>query len=305
MSLLRQSAEFTVADLLADWTVSLRAQGRARLTIESYTSVARSLDAYLLQRGMPREVASIRREHVEAWLADMGDRCAPATVARHYRSAQQLFRWLLGDGEIATSPMARMRPPKVPQKRVPVLTEEEIAALLRACRGPTFENRRDEALMRFLLDTGCRASEVIRLRVEDVDIVAGLARVTGKGGHERTVALGLKTCEALRRYLRLRARSGLKTAAGSPMWLGKKGALGDSGLRQMLERRGADAGVAGVHPHRFRHSFAHRWLAAGGQETDLMELAGWKSRQMVHRYGSSAAAARAIEAHRRMALGDV
>ena len=58
----------------------------------------------------------------------------------------------------------------------------------------------------------------------------------------------------------------------------------DSGVRQMLERRCKDAGVDPIHPHQFRHTMAHRWFAAGGQETDLMRLAGWRSREMVGRY---------------------
>jgi integrase len=77
-----------------------------------------------------------------------------------------------------------------------------------------------------------------------------------------------------------------------------------SGIGQMLDRRAEQAGVTNLHPHRFRHTFAHHWRHAGGGEDDLMRLTGRRSRAMLARYGSSAADERAREAHRRAALGD-
>jgi site-specific recombinase XerD len=151
-----------------------------------------------------------------------------------------------------------------------VLTDDQLARLLKACSGKTFENRRDTAIRRFLLDTGVRVGEMAGMSTEDLDFDLDVGRVLGKGRRERAVPFGAKTGEALRRYLRLRSHH--PKAANPALWIGPNGRLTDSGVRQMLQRRGIDAGIADAHPHRFRHSFAHDW-PAGGQETDLMRPA--------------------------------
>jgi site-specific recombinase XerD len=288
--------------LLPDWSTHLRARNVAPSTIASYQRAAQNLLGYLTGAGMPTAAGTIRREHLEAFLADMQGRLSPATVAKHYRSLQQLFRWLVDDGEIAESPMARMRPPAVPEQPVDVFTDDELRALLDAAKGNTFENRRDTALLRFLIDTGVRASELIGLGVADLDAEHSEALVMGKGRRGRVVPYGLKTADALRRYLR--ARQVHPLAASEALWLGKKGPLTTSGLAQILERRAKEAGVEDVHPHRFRHTYAHTWLANGGQEHDLMRLAGWRSPQMVGRYAASAGAQRARDNYRKAGLGD-
>jgi len=135
---------------------------------------------YLVTAGMPTTASGVHREHLEAFLADMGDRLAAAIVAKHSRSLQQLFRWLVDDGEVDTSPMAKMRPPAVPEKPVDVLTDDELRALLAAAKGNTFENRRDTAVLRFLIDTGVRAAELIGLGLLDVDLEHAEATVLGR-----------------------------------------------------------------------------------------------------------------------------
>ena len=143
------------------------------------------------------------------------------------------------------------------------------------------------------------------LTLDDVELRAAMktVSVTGKGRRPRTLRVGARPAQALDRYLRIRARH---SQAGLPaLWLGERneGPLGTSGVYQVVRRRAREAGFT-AHPHQLRHTFAHSWLAAGGNEGDLRQLAGWKSRQMVTRYASSAAAGRARDAHARLGLGD-
>lgn len=300
--------ETTIGDVVDDYQLSLHAGGKSANTIGVYVLALRYLDAYLEGRGMPRTLAGIRREHIEAWLGSLRDEGrAPATVSVYHRSLQPFWRWAIEEGFVAESPMRHVKRPIVPDKPAPILSDDQLRALLKACEGRAFEDVRDLALVRLALDTGCRRGELAELTVADVsiDVRAGRGTITvlGKGRRQRTVPFGAKTAAALRKYLRLREGHGLARQTDA-LWLGNRGALTGNGIIQMLRRRGMRAGIPGLHPHLLRHVFAHKWQAAGASESDLMALAGWKSPAMLRRYAASAQMERAHEAHARLGLGD-
>jgi integrase len=156
-----------------------------------------------------------------------------------------------------------------------------------------------------MLETGARAGEVVSMRLQDVDLAGGRAVVVrGKGGKGRAVPFGPHTAKALDRYIRL--RRGHKLAGTEALWLGERGKdFSYDALHKTLGYRAGLAGIEGFHPHKLRHTAAHRWLAAGGSEGGLMAVAGWTRPDMLLRYTRAQASDRAAAEARSLGLGDL
>jgi site-specific recombinase XerD len=175
----------------------------------------------------------LTRHAIAAWLADLAETAEPSTVGTRLRGMRRFCRWLVTEGELEVAPTDGIEIPAPPEKPVPILSDDEIAALLKMCAVPrgrpgvfdraVFLGRRDEAVLRLLLDTGVRVPELCGLDLTDVDLDRELAYVTGKGSRPRAVPFGARTAQAIDRYLRVRA---LHPHARSPrLLLGQRGPM--------------------------------------------------------------------------------
>lgn len=299
--------------LPADWDEYWRdyelLKGRALSprTMENYRDTFDLLGRFLAPQ--PPALADLTRRQLAAFLDHCLATTSASTTGMRYRGLSAVLGWLAKPGQddepfLEHNPLKGLRPPKDVQQPVAVLSQDDVRRLLATCRGPQFDNRRDEALIRFMHDTGCRRGEVASMQAtsEWLNLKDGTAMVTGKTG-PRVVAFGPTAGAALYRYVRLRQRRVPHTE--NALWIGHKGALQGNGIYQLLKRRFADAGLdTKKRAHVFRHTFSHEWQAAGGSVPDLVALNGWRGPAMAYRYGASAAAERARESHRRLSPGE-
>jgi integrase/recombinase XerC len=281
----------------------LRAENKSENTITIYTGAARKLADWLTEHRPDLQAwEDVEAEHIQEWIISILEERAAGYANNLYRSVQQFFKWWSEWGD-EPNPMAKLRPPTVPEKDVPVLRKEQLGALLKNCAGKTFVDLRDQAIIYLFMDTGIRRAEMAAIKVEDVDLDMREVKVHGKGRRDRIVSYGRKTAVVLDRYLRIRGRQ--RSADSTALWLAEKhrGALTRWGIYDLLKRRGEAAGVPEIYPHMLRHSWAH-YKKLHISEEELMRLAGWRSRQMLDRYAASTASERAREAGRRTALSD-
>ncbi len=285
--------------LLESWELALhRKRPRTvRLYLDEVTRFARWLADHDRPADAAGDLAAVTKRDAESWVADLrAQGLSGNTVRNRWVALRSFYGWAAEEEEVAESPVARVVVDR-PDTPAPVtLTDAELAAILDACKGSDFEARRDLALLRFMASTGLRASEVVGVELGDLDLPNRLARVEGKGGRHRIVRYDPATALALDRYKRVRARH--RYAARPELWIGYRGPLTRKGLSPILQRRAKRAGIdRRVWPHLLRHGFADRYLAAGGQEGDLLRLGGWSDAAVMRRYGAARAQERALDAY--------
>jgi site-specific recombinase XerD len=299
----RRPPALDLADLLPSWELALRSERKSPQTIKSYGDGVRGFIRWCESNG---HAPALDRELVKGYVAELLDGGAePSTARSRQLGVRRFSAWLEEEGEVDTDPLLGLKSPKLDTKVTESLTDAELRKLIKACGGKEFRDRRDEAIVRLMAETGMRAGEVTGLTTGDVDLHRGLVTVRrGKGGKGRIAPFGDQTARSIDRYLR--ARRTHRLAETDALWLGDRGkSLEYYGLHAALKYRAELAGLTKFHPHLLRHTAASRWLAAGGSEGGLMAVAGWSTRDMIDRYTRATAAERAAAEARGLGLGDV
>lgn len=296
----------------------------SRRTIEGYLEAVDALGDYLTRAGFTGEFTDVDAPTLNGFLADYRATHTQGGTNTKSRRLRPFFTFL-EETYGTTSPfrsgqMAYYAASKPPPS---ALGGDVIADILDQCKGASFEDVRDMAILR-LLATGVRRAELHGLYVEDIDMAAGTIRVGAFKDARRTapvlrvvdgqehrlgriVPLGPHAMIAVHKWLKTRAAHKLvRDPNTGPLWYATRGRgrLTPNGILRMVKRRAEEAGYdpATINAHAFRHTRAHVLLAGGVEEGDVMAVMGWKDRAMLDRYASNLKSVRAIEAVRRAGL---
>lgn len=222
----------------------------------------------------------------------------PVTIKDYYLALRCLFDWLTAQGFLTESPFLAIPKPQVRDEVKMPLSEAQIGTLFRAA-GATKSPLRDIAILSLLLDTGCRASELVSLRRGDIDVMGGHCRVLGKGNKYRTLYFGEKTSQALTEYLATVSIRGFEGDGSEffPLFLSASNGrtlnqpLRLSGLQQLLKRLKKECGIRiSCSPHAFRRAFAVQTLKNGANVFSVQAILGHTDLEMTQLYCALAVA---------------
>lgn len=217
------------------------------------------------------------RKYVDS-LHDSG--LAATTICRHLASLSTFFRFLVLEGRSVQNIVRLIIAPVVWDRLPTVLSPASVVRLLEAPSGESALARRDRAALETLYATGCRASEVVSLCPQDLDLSVGLARCIGKGNKQRRVPLGSSAVAALECYLRQARPVLVARRPGTPnVFVSRSGRpLSRIGLWSIVKRWARAAGLPdSISPHSLRHSFATHLLAGGADLRAVQEMLGHSS----------------------------
>ncbi len=219
----------------------------------------------------------------------------PITVRAYYNCLRVFYKWLIAEGIIDESqyPLKNVKSPRIDKRVIPSVPPEKLQKLFALLQEGGYKGTRNTAIIAMLTDTGVRLSEILNVKIDDINLKEGLVKVFGKGAKERVVRLGTASFDAMKEYLKVRP------AGGSYLWLNEDGTRFTRwGFSSMLRRLGDRAGLDfRLSPHKFRHTFALQWIRSGVDPYTLQKFGGWADLKIVGNYLDGVRGEDALKAH--------
>lgn len=227
-----------------------------------------------------QDVESVDADSVTAFTAWMDRKqLAPASIARKLSAVKSFLRYLYGENILDNDIAGFVENPHSGRRLPKILTKDEILLLLAQpdCSTPT--GMRDKAMLEVLYASGLRVSELVNLRVEEVNLKVGFIRCLGKGGKERVVPLGKVAIDYVERYLASGRLKLLRGGRSEYLFISlRKGPMTRVCFWQLIKKHAAAAGIRkAINPHVLRHSFATHLLEGGADLRSIQEMLGHAS----------------------------
>ncbi len=258
------------------------AKGHRERTLELHMQSLSLMRRALDRVGAPADPRDLTRAHIVAAIVHLRNSGRqPRTINLQLQSLSQLFAFAVAEGRCPGNPVASVPRQRVPDKPPRALHDDELVRVLQAPKAETFAGMRDRVMMRLMLDTGLRLGEVLRLRLDDLDLPHRAVHVSeeSKTHAVRFVYLSAGTAAALDGYIERRG-----ALRHDFVFVSRQGRpINRYTVEENFERYGAAAGVR-LTPHRLRHSFARMYLANGGDPLSLQQILGHSDLEMVKRY---------------------
>lgn len=279
-----------LTDLIRYFDTYNRSDGKSPSTLQWYNGTLNLFNSWLISSGRPVSLGSINETVVREfilWLQERrihGHKIKVYTINNRVRALRAFFNWLYRKGYTATHLLQDVKPPRLPQLMVDTLSDEEITDIMASQDRSTVAGSRNLAIIGLFLDSGLRLSELVGLKVEDIHLEDQYVKVMGKGSKERMVAFGSTARNTLLYYL-IHFRGEPALPGVEAFFLTIDGyALSSEGVRIILRRMGAAAGVSRLHAHLCRHTYATNFLINGGNVLLLKQNLGHTTLAMVDRY---------------------
>ena len=249
-------------------------RGLSENTIQSYSRDLVRFMRYLDERNL--SPLSLSQNDILDYMSSLQGSLSIRSAARNLSALKMFFRFLVYDGKIENSPARLLNTPKLPRKLPGVISLEEVDRLLSQPDPATHLGQRDKAMLELLYATGLRVSELVGLKLSNINLEAGYVRTVGKGAKERMVPMGAKALEALKDYLGDGRVGLLKSKMVPHLFLNARGGpITRQGFWKIIRQYGLKAGIKiPITPHLLRHSFASHLLECGADLRAVQVMLG-------------------------------